>query len=130
MATRWIVLVGLVLARIAFAFQLQSVAVVAPGLIDDFALDVLSVGTLVGSFMLPGLVLAIPGSLIGQWFGERRFLIACLVAMTAGGVICGLAKDYQWLWFGRLVQQLPQFAWPLCNQEVVEAHFAAVVRIG
>ena len=102
MATRWIVLVGLVLARIAFAFQLQSVAVVAPGLIDDFALDALSVGTLVGLFMLPGLVLAIPGSLIGQWFGERRFLIACLVAMTAGGVICGLAEDYRWLWFGRL----------------------------
>ena len=25
--------------------------------------------------MLPGLVLAIPGGLLSQWFGERRFVI-------------------------------------------------------
>jgi MFS family permease len=97
------VLIGLVVARIAFAFQLQSVAVIAPGLMSDLALDALSIGTLVGLFMLPGLLLAVPGGLLGQWFGERRFLITCLVAMTVGGLICGFARDYQWLWLGRLI---------------------------
>lgn len=103
MATRWIVLAGLIFARIAFAFQLQSVAVIAPGLMDGLALDVLSIGTLVGLFMLPGLFLAIPGAMLGQRFGERRFLAACLAAMTLGGAICGYAEDYHWLWIGRLI---------------------------
>jgi len=61
MATRWVVLAGLVLARIAFAFQFQSLAVVAPGFVDQFALDALALGTLVGLYMIPGLFLAIPG---------------------------------------------------------------------
>lgn len=103
MEPRWIVLAGLVLARIAFAFQLQSVAVVAPGLMAGLGLDALSIGTLVGLFMLPGVFLAIPGGVLGQRFGERRVLIACLVAMTLGGAICGYAEDYRWLWVGRLI---------------------------
>ena len=56
-------LIGVVIARVAFSFQLQSVAVVAPGLADGLGLDSTSLGTIIGLFMLPGLVLAIPGSL-------------------------------------------------------------------
>lgn len=73
MATRWIVLAGLVVARVAFAYQFQSLAVVAPGFVGEFGLDALSVGTLVGLYMLPGLFLAIPGGVLSQWVGERRF---------------------------------------------------------
>ncbi len=103
MPTRWIVLSGVVVARLAFAFQLQSLAVVAPGIAGDLGLDALQIGTLAGLFMLPGVLLAIPGGVLGQWFGERRFLIACLAAMTIGGVLCGLAEGYWLLWAGRLV---------------------------
>jgi nitrate/nitrite transporter NarK len=73
MATRWLVLAGLVLARIAFAFQFQALAVVAPGFVDQFSLDALAVGTLVGLYMIPGLFLAIPGGVLSQRVGERRF---------------------------------------------------------
>jgi MFS family permease len=103
MATRWLVLAGLVLARIAFAFQFQTLAVVAPGFVDQFSLGGLAVGTLVGLYMIPGLFLAIPGGMLSQWVGERRFLIGCLAFMAAGGVICGLAEGYWSLWSGRLV---------------------------
>lgn len=101
MATRWKVLVGLVLARIAFAFQLQTVGVVAPGLIEGLGFDALQIGTLIGLFSLPGLVLAIPGGILGQWLGERRFLTGCLVAMTAGALLCGWASVPWLLWVGR-----------------------------
>ena len=101
--TRWIVLAGLVIARLAFAFQLQVVAVVAPGIMKDLALDVVQIGTLAGLFMLPGLLLAIPGGMISQRIGERSFLIGCLLAMTAGGVLCGLAEGYWIMWLGRLI---------------------------
>ena len=103
MPRRWVVLIGVVIARVAFSFQLQSVAVVAPGLADGLGLDSTSLGTIIGLFMLPGLVLAIPGGLLSEWFGERRFVVACLAAMVVGGLICGLADNYHWLWIGRLI---------------------------
>jgi len=61
METRWLVLASLVLARVASAFQFQALAVVAPGFVDQFSLNALAVGTLVGLYMIPGLFLAIPG---------------------------------------------------------------------
>jgi MFS family permease len=103
MATRWIVLAGLIVARVAFAYQFQSLAVVAPGLIGEFGLDGLSVGTLVGLYMLPGFLLAIPGSVLSQRVGERRFLTGCLAAMVTGGLICGFASGYWSLFGGRLL---------------------------
>jgi predicted MFS family arabinose efflux permease len=103
MATRWLVLGSLVLARIAFAFQFQTLAVVAPGFVDQFSLGALAVGTLVGLYMIPGLFLAIPGGVLSQWIGERRFLLGCLALMVAGGVVCSLAEGYWSLWIGRLL---------------------------
>jgi predicted MFS family arabinose efflux permease len=100
---RWIVLIGLVVARLAFGFQLQTVGVTAPGLMEGLALDIIEIGTLAGLFMSPGLLLAVPGGMISQKIGERPFLIACLLAMTFGGLLCGLAEDYWTLWFGRLI---------------------------
>lgn len=106
MARRWIVLVGCILARVAFAYQFQSLAVVAPGFMEEFGLDALSVGTLVGLYMLPGFFLAIPGGVLSQWVGERRFLIGCLAAMIAGGFICGFASGYWSICLGRLLSGL------------------------
>src|SRR5215470_4961452 len=103
MPARWLVLASLVLARIAFAFQFQALAVVAPGFVTQFSLDGLAVGTLVGLYMIPGLFLAIPGGVLSQWVGERRFLIVCLALVTAGGLICSFAGSYWSLWAGRLV---------------------------
>lgn len=106
MATRWIVLAGLVFARIAVAYQFQSLAVVAPGFMGEFGLDALSVGTLVGLYMLPGFFLAIPGGVLSKWVGERRFLTGCLAAMVAGALICGLASGYWAIFVGRLLSGL------------------------
>jgi len=106
MATRWIVLADCILARVAFAYQFQSLAVVAPGFIREFGLDALSVGTLVGLYMLPGFFLAIPGGMLSQWVGERRFLTGCLATMVAGALICGFASGYWSICVGRLLSGL------------------------
>jgi predicted MFS family arabinose efflux permease len=106
LATRWIVLASCIFARVAFAYQFQSLAVVAPGLIGEFGLDALSVGTLVGLYMLPGFFLAIPGGMLSQWVGERRFLTGCLAAMVAGALICAFASGYWSICVGRLLSGL------------------------
>ena len=103
MQTRWIVLIGVVTARVAFAFQLQTVAVIAPGLMQSFGFDAVAIGILTGLFMLPGLVFAVPSGMLSQKIGERPFLIGCLVALTAGGAVCAIADGYWTLWAGRLI---------------------------
>jgi predicted MFS family arabinose efflux permease len=103
MATRWTVLTGLLVARVAYAYQFQSLAVVAPGLMQGLGLDPLSLGTLVGLYMLPGAFLAIPGGVLSQWVDERRCLTGCMALMVAGGFVCGLASGYWSIWAGRLL---------------------------
>jgi predicted MFS family arabinose efflux permease len=53
--------------------------------------------------MILGLFLAIPGGVLSQWIGERRFFLGCLALMVAGGVVCSLAEGYWSLWIGRFV---------------------------
>ncbi|MDE0942732.1 MAG: MFS transporter [Alphaproteobacteria bacterium] len=102
-ATKWWILAGLILARIAFGYQFQSVASVAPGLIDGLGLDAVGLGTAIGMFMLPGIVMALPGGLLGLRLGEFPVLIFSLIAMVAGGAISALAQGEEMLWLGRII---------------------------
>ncbi|MAG96569.1 MAG: MFS transporter [Alphaproteobacteria bacterium] len=101
--TRWLVLIGAILGRLAFGFEFQSLAMVAPGISRDLAVDPTGIGVLVGLFMLPGVVLALPGGFLGQRFGERPILILGFALMIAGALICALAESYAGLFVGRLV---------------------------
>ena len=103
LAPRWRVLLGLMVARIAFGFSFQSLPTLAPGIAGDLQLDALAIGTLVGLFMLPGFFIALPGGLLAQRFGERRPLLAGLAAMTIGAAACGFAESYTTLWLARLL---------------------------
>lgn len=100
---RWIVLAGLMVARVGFGFAFQGMATLAPGLQSGLGLDGLAIGTLVGLFMLPGVVFAFPGGMLAQWLGERRVLVTGMLAMTAGALVCGSADGYTMLWIGRLI---------------------------
>ncbi len=100
---RWLVLIGAILGRLAFGFEFQSLAMVAPGISRDLAVDPTGIGVLVGLFMLPGVVLALPGGFLGQRFGERPILILGFVLMITGALICAVAESYAGLFVGRLV---------------------------
>src|SRR5882724_12715853 len=68
---RWLVLAVLFLARTAMALQFQTVASTAPFLIDALAIDFAALGILIGLYMLPGIVIALPGGMLGQRFGAK-----------------------------------------------------------
>ena len=97
------VLAVLAFARIAMGFQFQAVASVSPFLVDEFGIDYASVGTLIGLFLLPGLVLALPGGFLGRRFGEKRMVLGGLALMTAGGAISAVGDTYSMLVAGRLI---------------------------
>ena len=83
---RWFILAVLFLARTSMGFQFQSIASISPFLIDELAIDYTMLDTLIGLYNLPGIVLALPGGMLGRRFGDRQVVLAGLAMMALGGV--------------------------------------------
>jgi predicted MFS family arabinose efflux permease len=92
-----------VLLRATAGFQFSAVAAVAPLMMAELSLSGAQLGLLVGVYSLPALVLLIPGAAIARRFGDRRVVLAMLVAMAAGALITAAATRYDVALAGRLV---------------------------
>ena len=103
LGNRWFILAVLFVSRFCLGYQFQSAGSVAPFLISDFALDYRQVGTLIGLFMLPGLVLALPGGLLAKRFGDKPIVLMGMAAMVLGGLLSGGAQSYAIISAGRLI---------------------------
>lgn len=90
---RWLVLGALFLGRMCMGLQLQSVAALAEPLRLELGLSYAQIGLLVGLFLLPGLVVAFPATLLGRRIGERRLAPAALLIMAAGSGLAVFAAD-------------------------------------
>jgi MFS family permease len=101
--SRWLILAVLFTARTVMAFQFQSLAAVGPLLVRELATDFVVLGTLVGLFMLPGVVVALPGGVLGQRFGDKRVVLIALGMMAVGGVLTALGSSPLSVGAGRLV---------------------------
>lgn len=102
-ASRWLMLALLFAARTTLAFQFQSIAALGPVLIDDLAIDYALLGTLVGLYLIPGVVIAVPGGLLGQRFGEKTIAVLGLALMAAGGAWLAWSETFAAAAAGRLV---------------------------
>lgn len=100
---RWVMLAVLFLARTAMALQFQTVASTGPFLIDALAIDFASLGALIGLFMLPGVVIALPGGMLGQRFGAKRVVLIGLALMAIGGVLMGMSASFAMAAAGRVI---------------------------
>jgi len=85
------------------ALQFQTVASTGPFLIDALSIDFASLGLLIGLYMLPGVVIALPGGMLGQRFGAKRVVLAGLVLMALGGALMGLGSSFGTAVAGRIV---------------------------
>jgi MFS family permease len=103
MPTRWLILAVLFLARVTMAFQFQSIAAISPSLMSDLRLDYAQLGLLVGIYMLPGIVISVPGGMLGARFGDKGVVLSGLALMIVGGVVTALADQYATALGGRLV---------------------------
>jgi MFS family permease len=98
---RWLVLAVLFLARTAMAFQFQSIAALSSFVVADFGVDYTRLGFLIGLYLLPGIFIAYPGGLLGQYFGDKHITLIGVMLMVAGGLLTA-AEDYPLLLAGRL----------------------------
>ena len=86
-ANRWTILGAIFVIRTALGFQFQSVASVSSDMIDDLGIGYAEMGTLIGLYMLPGVVFALPGGILGKRFGDKRIGATGLALMAVGGVM-------------------------------------------
>ena len=98
----WIILAVLFLARMALGYQFQSIASVAPFLVNSLHVNYAEIGSLIGIYMLPGAFVSLPAGLIGRHVGDRSFAVTALALMAAGGVIVALSHGYALALAGRL----------------------------
>jgi predicted MFS family arabinose efflux permease len=103
MENRWAILAVLFFVRTVMGFQFQSVASVAPLIMDDLNIDFAQFGILIGLYQLPGLVLAFPGGLLGRRFGDKYVVETALMLMVMGGLMMGLKSSYALAVTGRLL---------------------------
>ena len=103
MHERWRALWVLSAARVAMGFQFQVVGATAPMLRDAYGLGLADVGWLVGLFLAPGVVLALPGGMLSARWGDRRIAVAGTAAMVVGGALSAFATDVTTLQAGRLI---------------------------
>jgi predicted MFS family arabinose efflux permease len=99
---RWLILAVLFLARTAMGFQFQAVAALSSWIVADFSIDYTRLGLLIGLYLLPGIIIAYPGGLLVQHFGDKRIAVSGLVLMVAGGLLTA-SGDYPVVLAGRLI---------------------------
>jgi len=87
--------------RTSLGFQFQSIAALTPFLVAVFDLTWAQVGLLMGLFMLPGVVFALPGGLLGQRFGSLRVTMAGLGLLIVGGMLVSYAGGFGTAALGR-----------------------------
>lgn len=92
--SRWTILFVLFLARTTMALQFQTVASVRPYLMNAFAIDYATLGALIGLYMLPGVMIALPGGALGQRFGAKHVVLVGLALMAIGGAVMGLSPSF------------------------------------
>ncbi len=100
---RWRILGLLFLARIGLGLQFQTVASVGDTLVVAFGLDYAGIGLLIGLFMAPGLVLALPAGYWGRHASDRVMVVFGLGALAMGGVLTSVARESWGLGFGRVL---------------------------
>lgn len=99
----WVVLALLFVARASMALQFQSVPPVAPYLVEAWAIGYAEIGVLIGLFMAPGVLLALPGGMLSARFGDKALALAGLALLCAGPLLLVGGEGFAPAVVGRLL---------------------------
>lgn len=103
MSKRWLILAVLFFARLTMAFQFQAIGALSPLIIADYGVDLADIGLLIGLYLAPGVIVAIPGGAIAARFGDKRIVGIGMLMMLAGGLLISLIPSWEALVAGRLL---------------------------
>lgn len=100
---RWAILALMVFARSGVGLQFISIAALMPVVRTELELTYTQVGILLGLFMVTGIFLSIPSTMIASRLGERRTLFIGLASLIVGGVVAAVAGDFLTMLSGRVL---------------------------
>jgi len=103
MPNRWVILATLFFARLTMAFQFQAVAALSPLIMEVHGLNLADIGLLIGIYLAPGVIVAIPGGAIAARFGDKRVVSISMVLMLIGSGMIGWGANGETLIAGRLL---------------------------
>lgn len=115
---------ALALGRVAFGFQFQTLASLGPELVRQFGLDYAALGGLIGLYMAPGIVVALPGGFLGRRYGERAVVGAGLLLMAAGSLACAFASGPGGIGAGRMLAGAGAVALVVMQGKMMSDRFA------
>jgi predicted MFS family arabinose efflux permease len=124
MLNRWIILAVLFLARTAMGFQYQSVGSISSFLIEDLGIDFAQLGILIGLFQLPGVLLSLPGGILGKRFGDKRVAVWGLGMMVLGSTVMGISGSFTLASVGRLLSGIGAVLFNVMSAKMVADWFA------
>ena len=103
LAQRWWILALLFACRAGLGLQFQALGSVADPLVAALGLRYAEIGTLIGLFTMPGLLLALPAGWLGRHLSDRSLVSGALLCLAGGGALAALAQGFGGLAWGRLV---------------------------
>ncbi|MFW5834756.1 MAG: CynX/NimT family MFS transporter [Pseudomonadota bacterium] len=103
MTNPWVMLAILFFARTSTGYSFQSIGSAGPVIAASLGIDFALVGTLIGLFMLPGMVLALPSGLLARHASDRMLIGLGLLLMTLGILVSAMGGDYTAVAAGRLL---------------------------
>src|SRR5262249_20390129 len=89
------ILAVLFLDRTTMGFQFQSVATLSDFLVAQFSVTYTQLGLLIGCYLLPGIVVAYPGGMLGKRWGDKQIAILGLTLMVVGGLVNGASDLFR-----------------------------------
>ncbi|MBI4082064.1 MAG: MFS transporter [Candidatus Lambdaproteobacteria bacterium] len=101
--SRWTMLAVLFLTRLCMGFQFQALPVMAPLMVRELGLSYTEVGFLIGVFMAPGILIAIPTGLLAARVGDKAVALLFLAVMALGGTVAAAAGGMAGLTLGRML---------------------------
>jgi MFS family permease len=102
-AARWRALALLFTVRTAMAFQFQAVGALSPLFAGAFGIGLADIGLLIGLYLAPGIVIALPGGALAARFGDRTMVLVGLALMVAGGTLTVFGTTFGAQIAGRLM---------------------------
>ncbi len=99
---RWWILALLFVCRTGLGLQFQALGSVSDALVSSLGFGYAQIGTLIGLFMLPGLVLALPAGYMGRYLSDHVLVALAFMALAAGATVAALAQGFGQLALGRL----------------------------
>ncbi len=84
------------------AFQFQAVAALSPVMMREFGVGLSEIGILIGLYLAPGIVIALPGAAIGRRLGDKRAIAGGMLLMIAGSLLMVLGHSWAAQMAGRV----------------------------